>query len=167
MSQGSVAEVPPTQVATDADRRAARQFRDDVRTAKEMLSRTASTTVAVPLFDDTAPLGREELDRLALLVLELTIAAARSVLADAGISRPDGVFLVGGASRTPLVATLLHRAFGVAPTVLDMPELVVAEATFGAAATWRFAGAARTNGGARRTSLIAATLTGRSGSGTR
>ncbi|WP_204007830.1 Hsp70 family protein [Virgisporangium aurantiacum] len=113
--------------ATDADRRAARQFRDDVRTAKEMLSRTASTTVAVPLFDDTAPLGREELDRLALPVLERTIAAAHSVLDDARVPRPDRVLLVGGASRTPLAATLLHRAFGVAPTVLDMPELVVAE----------------------------------------
>jgi len=37
------------------------------------------------------------------------------------------VFLVGGASRMPLVATQLHRAFGSAPVVIEQPELVVAE----------------------------------------
>src|SRR6266545_3342070 len=35
--------------------------------------------------------------------------------------------LVGGSTRTPLVATVLHRALGVAPTVREQPELVVAE----------------------------------------
>jgi hypothetical protein len=37
------------------------------------------------------------------------------------------VFLVGGASRIPLVATLLHRELGEAPVVIEQPELVVAE----------------------------------------
>src|SRR6185295_12583302 len=36
-------------------------------------------------------------------------------------------FLVGGASRIPLVATLLHRELGEAPVVIEQPELVVAE----------------------------------------
>jgi len=38
-----------------------------------------------------------------------------------------GVFLVGGASRMPLVATLLHRIVGIPPLVVEQPELVVAE----------------------------------------
>ena len=38
-----------------------------------------------------------------------------------------GVFLVGGASRIPLVATLLHRALGEPPLAIEQPELVVAE----------------------------------------
>jgi hypothetical protein len=37
-----------------------------------------------------------------------------------------GVFLVGGGSRMPLVATMLHRALGVAPTLTDDIEQVVA-----------------------------------------
>jgi hypothetical protein len=37
------------------------------------------------------------------------------------------VFLVGGSSRVPLAASLLHRALGIAPTVIEQPELVVAE----------------------------------------
>ncbi|MFG1928692.1 hypothetical protein [Cryptosporangium sp. NPDC048952] len=36
------------------------------------------------------------------------------------------MFLVGGACRMPLVATLLHREFGIAPILSDSPELVVA-----------------------------------------
>src|SRR5689334_11558598 len=41
--------------------------------------------------------------------------------------RIAGVFLVGGSSRIPLVATLLHRALGEAPVAIEQPELVVAE----------------------------------------
>src|SRR6185436_14182312 len=41
--------------------------------------------------------------------------------------RLAGVFLVGGSSRMPLVGTLLHRALGEPPVVIDSPELVVAE----------------------------------------
>src|SRR6266704_2190653 len=43
------------------------------------------------------------------------------------LGRLAGVFLVGGASRTPLVATLLHRAVGEPPLAIEQPELVVAE----------------------------------------
>ncbi|HZE38696.1 MAG TPA: hypothetical protein VE172_07765 [Stackebrandtia sp.] len=55
----------------------------------------------------------------------------RAVLASTDLR---GLFLVGGASRVPLVATLLHRRLGVAPTVLDQPEIVVAEEALAAAA---------------------------------
>jgi hypothetical protein len=41
-------------------------------------------------------------------------------------SQVAGLFLVGGATRVPLVATLLHRALGIAPTTLEQPEVVVA-----------------------------------------
>ena len=45
----------------------------------------------------------------------------------AGRGRSRGIFLVGGSSRMPLVATLLHRALGIAPTMIEQPELAVAE----------------------------------------
>jgi DNA-binding NarL/FixJ family response regulator len=36
-----------------------------------------------------------------------------------------GLFLVGGSSRIPLVATMLHESIGIAPVVAEQPELVV------------------------------------------
>jgi hypothetical protein len=38
-----------------------------------------------------------------------------------------GLFLVGGSSRIPAVAHLLHTTLGLPPTVLEQPELAVAE----------------------------------------
>jgi molecular chaperone DnaK (HSP70) len=110
------------------DRRANRLLWDDVRTAKEVLSRTSSTYVHVPLIEDDVPLGREQLERLARPVLDRTVSLTRSVIRSVV---PDGtlagVFLVGGSSRIPLAATLLHRAVQVSPTAIEQPELVVAE----------------------------------------
>jgi molecular chaperone DnaK len=111
---------------TAVDRRASRQLWDGVRGAKEMLSRAATTYVHVPLFDTDAPLGRDEFDALAAPVIARTVAACSSVVATAG-GRVGAVFLAGGSSRMPAVATALHRALGIAPTVVDQPELVVAQ----------------------------------------
>ncbi|AVT33038.1 hypothetical protein C6361_30360 [Plantactinospora sp. BC1] len=112
----------------DADRRAALALWDEARRAKESLSRTSVGYLHVPLFDESVPVGREEFERLARVVLdrtvEVTVAAVRS--AGPGVG-PATVVLVGGASRIPLAATLLHRVLGVAPVVTEQPELVVAE----------------------------------------
>jgi hypothetical protein len=126
---------------TAADRRARLVWQQDVRTAKELLSRASSTTLFVPLFDDTAVLGRPELEQIAGPVLAATVRATRSALAAAG---PAGdvtgnaagdvaaVLFVGGSSRMPLAATMVHQAFGVAPTVVERPELIVAEGALAA-----------------------------------
>lgn len=118
-----------------ADQRARRQLWDDVRLAKETLSRASSAVVHVPGIEVDAPIGREQLDRLAMPVLERTITSARATMLDAGLTAGQlgGVLLVGGSSRIPLVATLLHRTFGVPPTVFEQPELVVAEGALAAA----------------------------------
>ncbi|GAB3157051.1 hypothetical protein GCM10027290_56480 [Micromonospora sonneratiae] len=117
------------QPETRADRRASRALWDDVRTGKELLSRTASTLVHIPFLDDDAPLPREQLEQLALPVLARTVDITRSLLATVGIEPTNlaGLFLVGGASRMPLAASLLHQRLGIAPTVVEQPELVVAE----------------------------------------
>ncbi|WP_326999657.1 Hsp70 family protein [Dactylosporangium sp. NBC_01737] len=114
---------------TAADRRARRQLWDDVQTAKELLSRSGSTVVYLSGLDTEATLGREQLDRLATVLLRRTADLTRIILQRAGIdaTATAGVFLVGGASRMPLVATLLHRIVGVPPLVVEQPELVVAE----------------------------------------
>jgi molecular chaperone DnaK len=118
-----------TRPATPADRTAAQRLWDDVREAKELLSRATSARIPIPLFDDEAPLGREQLEQLAQPVLDRTVTVLRQVLADAGAEpgQLTGLYLVGGASRLPLAATLLHRALGVGPVALEQPELVVAE----------------------------------------
>lgn len=112
-----------------ADRRASRQLWTNVRSGKEMLTRATKTLIHVPLFDMDVPLGREEVEELAGPVIARTVQTTRDVL-----GRVDGaedglaaVFLVGGSTRMPLVASALHRALDLAPSIVEQPELVVAE----------------------------------------
>jgi ABC-type branched-subunit amino acid transport system substrate-binding protein len=118
-----------TNPESEADRRAAWQLWEDARLAKEMLSRAATTYVHVPLFDESVPIGREQLEQLARPILDRTVTATQIAVTSAGVAGQPlaAVFLVGGSSRIPLAATLLHRAFGLAPTAIEQPELVVAE----------------------------------------
>ncbi|MFI5956016.1 ABC transporter substrate-binding protein [Cryptosporangium sp. NPDC051539] len=119
-----------------ADRRAARLLWDDVRTAKELLSRASSATVHVPLLGDDLPLGREQIERLARPLLDRTVSTTRNALRAAGVTAADvaGLFLVGGSSRIPLASTLLFQRLGISPTVVESPELVVAQGTLAAPA---------------------------------
>ncbi|MEU8262303.1 Hsp70 family protein [Micromonospora sp. NPDC048999] len=105
------------------------QFAENVRGAKEMLSRSTQAPVAVPGIEVAVPLTREELERIATPLLRRAVAETRRVVAAAGLTpeRLAGLFLVGGSSRIPLVARLLHAELGIAPTVLEQPELPVAE----------------------------------------
>ncbi|MET8147491.1 Hsp70 family protein [Actinoplanes sp. NPDC049668] len=118
-----------TEPVTLAQWRARRQFWEDVRGAKEMLSRTALAPVPVPGVEQAVRLTREEFETAAGPLLRRGVAEAGSVLRAAGLNPADlaGLFLVGGSSRVPLVARLLHSELGIAPTVLEQPELPVAE----------------------------------------
>jgi molecular chaperone DnaK (HSP70) len=44
------------------------------------------------------------------------------------------VFLVGGSSRIPMVARLVHERLGIVPVTLDQPETVVARGALGVTA---------------------------------
>ncbi|WP_432986544.1 Hsp70 family protein [Dactylosporangium sp. CA-233914] len=112
-----------------ADPRAARQLRDEAREAKERLSRAASATVMVPVLDVDVQLTREEFEAAARPLVERSVRVLAETLRLSRLT-PDriaGIFLVGGASQMPLVATELHREFGRAPVTIEQPELVVAE----------------------------------------
>jgi molecular chaperone DnaK (HSP70) len=111
------------------DRRDRRLLYDDVRGAKEMLSRTASTDVHLPSLRTDVHLTRAELEELIKPYLEHTLACLRQTIAAARLAPADlaGIFLVGGSSRIPLAAHLIHSGLGVAPTVLEQPETVVVE----------------------------------------
>ncbi|MEV4516640.1 Hsp70 family protein [Dactylosporangium sp. NPDC049525] len=122
---------------TPADRRARHQLFLGARGVKEQLSRRPAADLHVPLADAEVRVGREEFERLARPLLDratdLTVAMLRSTRVPA--DEVAGVFLVGGSSRVPLAATLLHRALRVAPFTLDHPELVVAEGALHIATT--------------------------------
>lgn len=111
-----------------ADRRRRRVLRQDVRGAKETLSRHTYTDVPMPSPFSDAHVTRADLERL---IGEPLAKAAELVLAtlhDGGVAPQQlaGVFLVGGSSRIPMVSRLIHERTGVVPTTLDQPETVVA-----------------------------------------
>jgi molecular chaperone DnaK len=102
---------------------------DDVRGAKEMLSRTTSADVHLPTLDISAHITREEFDGLIRPYMLQTVHCLAQTITAARLAPLDlvGIFLVGGSSRIPLAAHLLHTELGVAPTTLEQPETVVAE----------------------------------------
>jgi actin-like ATPase involved in cell morphogenesis len=110
------------------DRRARRALQEDVKAAKETLSRHPQTEVPMPEPFEDVLATRIELEALIrpsmLRSVELLAATIRST----GLS-PDrlrGIYLVGGSSRIPLVATLIAEQLQVVPTSLDQPETAVA-----------------------------------------
>ncbi|WP_432836887.1 Hsp70 family protein [Dactylosporangium sp. CA-092794] len=115
----------PDSTAAHRDRR---ELWTEVRAAKEMLSRAASAPVHLPGTDEALHLTREELERVAGPLVDRAVDETRRVLERAGVDvrQLAGLFLVGGSSRIPLVASRLHARFGVAPVVPEQPELPVA-----------------------------------------
>jgi len=117
-----------TEPQDEVARRRHRMLWDEVRAAKEQLSRSSSATMHVPLFDTDVYLTREEFERLARPYLERTADLTAATMQRAGVRADQvaGLFPVGGSSRIPMVSTLLHHRTGVAPTLIEQPELVVA-----------------------------------------
>jgi hypothetical protein len=99
----------------------------DVRTAKEMLSRAASAPVPIPGVATGTILTRAELEHAVTPLLARGVEQAATLIDRARIgTAAHRVFLVGGGSRMPLVAQLLHRRLGISPTVTEQPEIAVA-----------------------------------------
>ncbi|GAB7049648.1 Hsp70 family protein [Catenuloplanes indicus] len=118
-----------TQPATVTQWRNRRQLWDDVRGAKEMLSRATVAPIAVPGVERAVHLTREELEHVVTPLLRRGVHETAGVIRAAGVT-PDrlaGLFLVGGSSRVPMVGRLLHSDLHIPPTVLEQPELPVAE----------------------------------------
>ncbi|GAA0278179.1 Hsp70 family protein [Cryptosporangium japonicum] len=111
------------------DRRNRRMLWEDVRGAKEMLSRTTSADIHLPAMEIDAHLTRDELEHLIRPYLERTVNCLTTTITEAHLNPRDlvGIFLVGGSSRIPLAAHLIHSQLQVAPTALEQPETVVAE----------------------------------------
>ncbi|HUQ57879.1 type VII secretion-associated protein [Lentzea sp.] len=120
-----------------ADRRKRRVLRQDVRGAKETLSRHAYTDVPMPPPFPDAHVTRSDLEQLITAPLSRAAALVAGAVRDAGLAPQQlaGVFLVGGSSRIPLVARLVHDHIRVVPTSIDQPETVVARGALRAVST--------------------------------
>ena len=111
------------------DRRARQLLWDDVRAAKERLSRANAVDLLIPLAGASVHLTRTELESLATPALAESVRTTAALVdaLDVAQRRIAGVFLVGGTSRIPLLATLLFQQLGRPPVIIEQPELVVAE----------------------------------------
>jgi molecular chaperone DnaK len=110
------------------DRRIRRALMQDVRDAKETLSRHTHTEVPMPEPFEDVLVTRAELEALVRPNLLRSAELLAATIRDAGLTpqRLTGIYLVGGPSRMPLVAGLLADKLGVMPTTQDQPETAVA-----------------------------------------
>ncbi|MFC6016000.1 Hsp70 family protein [Plantactinospora solaniradicis] len=118
-----------TQPGTVSDLRHRQSLWEEARAAKEQLSRRSTAGLHLPIFERDVHVTREEFESAANATIERTVALTAATMSSSGLDpgQVAGLFLVGGASRVPLVTTSLHRWLGLAPTIIEQPELVVAQ----------------------------------------
>lgn len=111
-----------------ADRRARRALQEDVRAAKESLSRHAHTEVPMPEPFEDVLVNRSDLEALVRPSMMRSVELLESTIRSTGMAPNQlaGIYLVGGASRIPLVATMIAEQVRIVPTSLDQPETSVA-----------------------------------------
>ncbi|MEV0074047.1 Hsp70 family protein [Amycolatopsis sp. NPDC050768] len=111
-----------------ADRRTRRALQEDVKAAKEALSRHPQTEVPMPEPFKDVLVTRGELEGLVRPAMLRSVELLARTLRAAGLT-PDrlaGIYLVGGSSRLPLVGSMIAEKLGVVPASLDQPETAVA-----------------------------------------
>lgn len=118
-------------------RRGRRAFVADVRSAKETLSRHAYADL--PLLGELpdAHLTRTDLEELIGPRVASVVDLLADMLARAGAVEETGrssaeVVLVGGSSRIPLIARMVHERLGVLAVLTDQPDTVVARGALAA-----------------------------------
>ncbi|CCH28994.1 Hsp70 family protein [Actinosynnema sp. NPDC047251] len=111
-----------------ADRRARRALQEDVKAAKESLSRHAHTEVPMPEPFEDVLVNRSDLEALVRPSMLRSAELLASTIRSTGMAPNQlaGIYLVGGSSRIPLVATMIAEQVRVVPTSLDQPETAVA-----------------------------------------
>jgi hypothetical protein len=97
----------------------------EVRAAREALSGRPQTEIPMPEPFSDVLVTRPELEGLVRPGLSRSVELLSTTVAASG-ARPSGVYLVGGASRMPLVATLIGDRLRVVPALADRPEAAVA-----------------------------------------
>ncbi|WP_216208141.1 Hsp70 family protein [Amycolatopsis aidingensis] len=110
------------------DRRTRRALQEDVKAAKEALSRHPQTEVPMPEPFTDVLVTRAELEALVRPAMLRSVELLGRTVHSAGLSAEHlaGIYLVGGSSRLPLVGTMIAEKLGVVPGSLDQPEAAVA-----------------------------------------
>jgi molecular chaperone DnaK (HSP70) len=135
--------------------RAHRDFRMEVRRAKEALSGSPTHDLYLP-GEQGRPSYRvtvEEFDELIRPDIDASVEILRRTLAEAGIDDPSdssrlaGIYLAGGSSRIPLVAQVIGERLNRVPQTLGEPKTAVA---LGATAVIHAPPRAEPGAGARR-----------------
>lgn len=111
-----------------AERRARRMLQDDVKAAKEALSRHHRTQVLMPEPFADVHLTRAELEALVRPAMLRGVELLAHTLRTAGLAPQHlaGIALVGGSSRLPLIGSMVTEMLGVVPVSMDQPEAAVA-----------------------------------------
>lgn len=111
-----------------ADRRTRRALQEDVKAAKEALSRHPQTEVPMPEPFDDVLVTRGELEALVRPAMLRSVELMSRTLHTASMTPQAlvGIYLVGGSSRLPLVGSMIAEKLGVVPASLDQPETAVA-----------------------------------------
>ncbi len=110
------------------DRRTRRSLLQDVRDAKESLSRHQQTEIPMPEPFGDVRVTRMELEALVRPSFLRSAELLAATIGRAGLTpgHLGGVYLVGGPSRMPLLASLLANQLRITPTTQDQPETAVA-----------------------------------------
>ena len=126
LAQGALAEAG-LEATTAQDKRAVLVA---ARAAKEKLSAAEHATLACPLAagELSVRVGREQFVTLTQALVARTIAGVRKVLRDAKIDKTqvNGVVMVGGSTRMPMVQAAVGEFFGQTPLTNLNPDEVVA-----------------------------------------
>jgi hypothetical protein len=111
-----------------ADRRTRRALQEDVKAAKEALSRHPQTEVPMPEPFSDVLVTRAELEALVRPAMLRSVELLARTVRAAGLAPEHlaGIYLVGGSSRLPLVGAMIAEKLGVVPASLDQPETAVA-----------------------------------------
>jgi molecular chaperone HscA len=122
----AVAEKIVAEMGWGGDKSDIRRVLDATRTAREALTSAETAELEVGTFRRT--LARAELEAWIRPIIERTGPTCRRALKDAGVAAGelDGVILVGGATRTPLVRSFVASLFGREPLGDIDPDQVVA-----------------------------------------
>ncbi|WP_112136741.1 Hsp70 family protein [Glycomyces dulcitolivorans] len=112
---------------TDIDEEALRaSLLDEIRSARELISKRPRAGVHLPIGERDLHLTRDEVEscigELLLQSADLVVQAIAE--ADTAVT---GLILVGGASRTPLLATVLAERTGLDPVLPAFPEAAAAD----------------------------------------
>ena len=127
---GDAVDLPAAPPSDLGERRAIAQAIAAARTAKERLTEVETTQIAFSLGGRTVERGltRADLAAICAPLLEKSAKACRRVLKDGGYAAAelDGVVLVGGSTRSPVVRDHVRTVFGREPLCELDPDHVVA-----------------------------------------